>query len=94
MKARERVGVRELRQNLSIYLDRVKRGETLSVTEHRHIVAVLGPPTRLADPVSALIAAGLATPARRRPADLPKPLRAGSGRSLSQIVRELSEDTV
>ena len=27
-----RVGVRELRQNLSIYLDRVKAGETLEVT--------------------------------------------------------------
>ena len=29
-----RVGVRELRQNLSVYLDRVKAGETLTVTEH------------------------------------------------------------
>ena len=28
------VGVRELRQNLSIYLDRVKKGEALTVTEH------------------------------------------------------------
>lgn len=37
------VGVRELRQNLSIYLDRVKLGETLSVTEYGHVVAVLAP---------------------------------------------------
>jgi len=29
-----RVGVRELRQNLSVYLERVKQGETLEVTEH------------------------------------------------------------
>ncbi len=36
-----RVGVRELRQNLSVYLDRVKRGESLTVTEHGQIVAVL-----------------------------------------------------
>ena len=28
----EGVGVRELRQNLSVYLDRVKLGETLNVT--------------------------------------------------------------
>ena len=34
-----RVGVRELRQNLSVYLDRVKDGETLEVTEHGHPVA-------------------------------------------------------
>ena len=37
------VGVRELRQNLSVYLERVKRGETLSVTEYGHVVAVLAP---------------------------------------------------
>ena len=37
-----RVGVRELRQNLSVYLDRVKAGETLEVTEHGHPVARLG----------------------------------------------------
>ena len=29
----ERVGIRELRQNLSVYIDRVKAGETLEVTE-------------------------------------------------------------
>jgi prevent-host-death family protein len=28
------VGVRELRQNLSIYLARVKKGRALTVTEH------------------------------------------------------------
>jgi prevent-host-death family protein len=38
-----RVGVRELRQNLSVYLDRVKEGETLTVTEHGVVVAVLAP---------------------------------------------------
>ncbi len=38
-----RVGVRELRQNLSVYLDRVKAGETLEVTEHGHPVGSLGP---------------------------------------------------
>lgn len=37
------VGVRELRQNLSKYLDRVKAGEDLVVTEHGHEVARLVP---------------------------------------------------
>ena len=37
------VGVRELRQNLSVYLDRVKEGETLEVTEHGRPVAQLAP---------------------------------------------------
>jgi prevent-host-death family protein len=39
----ERVGVRELRQNLSKYLDRVKAGEDLVVTEHGREVARLVP---------------------------------------------------
>jgi prevent-host-death family protein len=38
-----RVGVRELRQNLSRYLDRVKQGEALVVTEHGREVARLVP---------------------------------------------------
>jgi prevent-host-death family protein len=37
------VGVRELRQNLSRYLDRVKAGEVLVVTEHGREVARLVP---------------------------------------------------
>ncbi len=39
----DRVGVRELRQNLSVYLRRVQAGESLEVTEHGHPVAVLSP---------------------------------------------------
>ena len=38
-----RVGVRELRQNLSVYLRRVKEGETLEVTEHGDAVAYFIP---------------------------------------------------
>ncbi len=41
----EPVGVRELRQNLSKHLDRVKAGETLRVTEHGRVVARLVPAT-------------------------------------------------
>jgi len=43
MKALKRVGVRELRQNLSVHLARVIRGETLEVTDRGHAVAVLAP---------------------------------------------------
>jgi prevent-host-death family protein len=39
----EAVGVRDLRQNLSKYLDRVKAGEDLVVTEHGREVARLVP---------------------------------------------------
>ena len=43
------VGVRELRQNLSVYLRRIALGETLRVTEHGHPVALLSPIPRSDD---------------------------------------------
>jgi prevent-host-death family protein len=43
------VGVRELRQNLSRYLDRVKEGEDLVVTERGEVVARLIPAGGVAD---------------------------------------------
>ena len=59
------VGVRELRQNLSVYLARVKRGEAFLVTEHGHRVARLLPDVADADPLQRLIAGD----ERRRRAD-------------------------
>jgi prevent-host-death family protein len=48
------VGVRELRQNLSKYLDRVKAGEALVVTERGRQVARLIPAGAAAEPYAAL----------------------------------------
>ena len=87
-----RVGVRELRQNLSIYLDRVKDGETLEVTEHGRPVAQLGP--RPPEPVSIidrLIAEGRITPAKASHKDLPPPPRI-PGRPLSEIIIEMRDE--
>ena len=39
----DRVGIRELRQDLSRYLRRVRAGERLIVTEHGRPLAVLAP---------------------------------------------------
>ena len=90
-----RVGVRELRQNLSVYLDRVKAGETLEVTEHGQPVAQLGP--RREKPNSILgqmIADGRATPATIRPRDIPPPLpNPEPGTSpLSDILRQMRDE--
>lgn len=58
-----RVGVRELRQNLSVYLDRVKEGEVLEVTEHGHAVALLTPlPHSAMTTLDRLVAEGRVTP--------------------------------
>jgi prevent-host-death family protein len=50
IRATKTVGVRELRQNLSRYLERVKDGETLTVTERGHEVARLVPSPSAVDP--------------------------------------------
>lgn len=71
---RERVGVRELRQNLSVYLRRVKDGETLAVTERGETVAELGPVRSKARSIlDQMIADGRATPARTSHRLLPPP---------------------
>ena len=57
----DRVGVRELRQDLSRYLRRVRAGERLIVTERRQPVAVLAPWVDETDPLERLIGEGLAT---------------------------------
>jgi prevent-host-death family protein len=54
----ESVGVRELRQNLSVYLRRVKAGERLVVTERNLPVAELVPLNADLDPIERMIAEG------------------------------------
>ncbi len=58
------VGVRELRQNLSVYLRRVEAGETLRVTERGQPVALLTPLPGRGDVLDRLIAERLATAAK------------------------------
>jgi prevent-host-death family protein len=89
-----RVGIRQLRQNLSVYVRRVKAGETLEVTEHGRPVAVLAPLPKGGDPIARLEAQGrIARRATRRISDLPPPLEPAPGaRPLSEILEELRED--
>jgi prevent-host-death family protein len=53
-----RVGVRELRQNLSVYLERVRAGERLEVTERGHPVAALIPLPKPSTALERLVATG------------------------------------
>lgn len=90
-----RVGVRELRQNLSVYLDRVKAGETLEVTEHGHPVARLGPrPVEPMTQLERLIAEGRATPASGNLSALGPPpmLPAGTQRPSEVLLRMREEE--
>ena len=88
----DRVGVRELRQNLSVYLRRVKDGETLEVTERGQTVARLTPlPPKTLSPLQVLIAEGRASPSTRSFRDLPPPLEL-PGRPLSDILQEMRDE--
>lgn len=89
----DRVGVRELRQNLSVYLRRVKAGQRLEVTERGQTVARLEP-VGPDDPLTHLERQGRVV--SRATGDLSKirPLKLPLERSLSSILQELGEDRV
>ncbi len=89
----ERVGVRELRQNLSVYLRRVKGGEPLEVTERGQPVARLEPIVDVDDPLARLQARGmLVRRGRGSLAELPPPVNVELERPLSEILDELREE--
>jgi prevent-host-death family protein len=68
------VGVRELRNNLSRYLDRVRGGEEVVVTDRGHAIARVLPlgTERVLD---RLIAEGVVTPAQRPKSRAGKPIK-------------------
>jgi prevent-host-death family protein len=90
----DRVGVRELRQNLSVYLRRVSRGETLEVTERGQPVATLQP---IVDPDDALARLARKIPLRRGAgnlAELPPPTKVELERPISDVLENLREDRI
>ena len=68
------VGVGALRQRASELLRLVEQGETIEVTNHGRVVAVLAPPSRQS-PWERLVAAGDVSLATANIDDLPEPLR-------------------
>lgn len=64
--SRAEVGVRDLKNNLSRYLDRVRHGEEIIVTEHGRPVARLSAVDHPSDRLAALIASGAVRPPRTR----------------------------
>jgi len=85
------VGVRELRQNLSVYLARVATGTAFRVTDRGREVALLIPMPAPATVVDRLVASGRAVPARRDLVSLgPPTIR--SKASLSEALRAIRDD--
>lgn len=91
----DRVGVRELRQNLSVYLRRVQAGERLTVTERNIPVAELIPLHADQDPLARMIAEGLITPATRSLRDMPPPIEVpGDPYAGTRALQEIREDVI
>ncbi len=86
------VGVRELRQNLSIYLDRVKKGEALTVTEHGAAVAILRPLPTASSALERVVAEGRGRTPVRDTASLRKTPSIALGRQLSASIADDRED--
>jgi prevent-host-death family protein len=87
------VGVRELRQNLSVYLRRVKAGERLVVTERNLPVAELVPLDADVDPIERMIAEGRLIAPTRSLRDTPPPVAVpGDPYAGTRALQEMRED--
>lgn len=84
-----RVGVRELRQSLSVYLRRVGGGETFQVTDRGRAVAILAPLPPGTTAIERLVASGRATPALGDLLELGPPREARASRRVSRALQEL-----
>ena len=86
-----RVGVRDLRENLRSWLDRVKEGEEVVVTERGKAIAQLTPLDSGRRSLEELIELGLARPPlrpKRRHYDISRLPKMTPGPTLSDIVIE------
>ena len=90
----ERVGIRELRQNLSVYVKRVREeGRAYEVTERGEPVARLTPlGGRPTSRIERMIADGRIARAVRGWDELPPPIELPPGRPLSEILQEMRDE--
>lgn len=80
------VGIRELRAHLSRYLERVREGEEIVVTDRGTPIAKITP-TNGRSRIDELIEAGIVTPAPNRgPRKVPSPIDIGT--TISDLVKE------
>ena len=87
-----RIGVRELNQRTSQVLERVRRGETLTITDHGEPVARLVPIGHTASVLDELIGAGKASPPRFK-GPLPPAVAFGDPAiDSTDVVRELRDE--
>jgi prevent-host-death family protein len=92
MNTSRTVGSRELKTRLGTYLERVRNGETLILTDRGRPVAELKPITRSRDPIEArmdeMAALGLITRATRKKLTPFKPIKGVKGSLSSAIIED------
>ena len=89
----ERVGIRELRQNLSVYLAEVKTGTAFAVTDRGKPVAVLQPLAPEVDAWQRLVDDGVVIPASGTWSDMDAPGgEVDSRRTASKHLQEMRDD--
>ncbi len=84
------VGIRELRAHLSRYVEQVKGGEEIVVTEHGRPVARLVP-LNGERKIDRLIREGVLIPARRPKGEAPEPIEVEGDLRLSELVLEMRD---
>src|ERR1700761_562656 len=93
--ATERIGVRELRQHASLYVDLAEKGYTGDITNRGRLVARLVPVQEPESPLERLIAAGIIAPAED-PGDLldvePYPAITDGRPTASEILLQMREE--
>jgi prevent-host-death family protein len=88
------VNVRELRQNLSVYLRRVKAGETLEVAERNQPVAVLAPLSTGPATLTTLAAQGRLARIADAPLSLVAKPAARAMRPSAEVLAEQRDDRI
>lgn len=87
------IGIRELRQHASIYVDLAEKGYTVDITNRGRLVAQLIPAKELDSPLERWIAAGLIEPAEEPGgvADI-EPYPSAGGPAASEVLRQRREE--
>ena len=93
--AAKRIGVRELRQHASVYVDLAEKGYTVDITNRGRLVARLVPVQEPESPLERLFAAGILEPAED-PGDLldvePYPAIPDGRPTASEILQQMREE--
>jgi prevent-host-death family protein len=88
----DRIGIRELRLNLSAAIRRVRQGETIEITDRGRPVGRLTPVPETEGMVDRLVAEGRLISARRPRSPLPEPVAPIAPGSVEEVMSELRRD--